>query len=836
MAIVTPADDLRQLSALLDEALDLPEEDRIAWLDSRNGIAEPLRARLRELLSHRAGSDDFTLPTLSRYGEADIAKLVGTTNACPPADAPMANQTIGPYRLIREIGRGGMGSVWLAERSDGALKRQVALKLPHIALAENQLVDRFARERDILAGLVHPHIARLYDAGITEDGRPYLAMEYVAGQALGDYCQSHDLDLAARLVIFRQVLRAIQYAHSQLVVHRDLKPGNILVTDEGDVRLLDFGIAKLLHSDATLATELTELGGPLTLQYAAPEQILGQRIGAGADIYSLGMLLYELLAGALPFRLRRVTRGAIEEAILSSQPALPSQAGRGRVAWAKRLAGDLDTILLKALKKDPAERYLTASALADDIDRYLNGEPVLARPDTVWYRAGKFVSRYRWGVAAVTTIIIALAAGLGAALWQAGVAEENAEKAQKEARTAQAVKEFMRGVFYANSAQQPDPAKARETTARELLDLGAARIDAALAEAPEAKQEMLMIFTELYSQLGLSAKSLEFAQQRVRLLRELKGASVEDRVYALLLVAITLRNQSIDDPEQRTILDEALALVGVEGDTAPALRGVVLTVAANYFADHEFARSLDLAHQAFRLGRDVGDFASISINAARADLLVGDYGRARTEAGEGIAASLAYNLAQESGQGTYMQLPVLYECLGLAEAALGEIAAAKDHFQQAVRQGRKTFGDNDPEVVRIEGRLAQFLVHQGQRAEGEALLALAASKLARPSPGGARLAFEALQAVGEAQADAGQLQPALGHLAKALAMRSPDLDASPTVAALLRAQARALFGVGRKAEAESVLNRAIAMREKAGVRAADVLGEEAGLRVRLPVR
>jgi serine/threonine-protein kinase len=834
---MTPADELRQLSSLLDEALDLPEEDRMAWLGSRRELADPLRARLRELLSCHADADDFTLPPLSRYSEADIAKLVGSGDAGAPAPTLLPDQTLGPYRLIRELGRGGMGSVWLAERSDGALKRQVALKLPHIAFCQDQLIDRFARERDILAGLVHPHIARLYDAGITQDGWPYLAMEYVPGQTLGDYCQRQNLDLSARLRLFRQVLRAIQYAHSQLIVHRDLKPGNILVTDEGYVRLLDFGIAKLLHDDATQAAELTELGGrALTLQYAAPEQILGQPIGPGADIYSLGVLLYELLAGAAPYRLKRATRGAMEEAILSAQPVPPSQAGRSQVAWAKRLAGDLDAILLKALKKDPAERYLTASAFTEDIDRHLNGEPVLAQPDSVWYRAGKFVSRYRWGVAAVTAIIIALAVGLGAALWQAGVAKANAEEAQKEAKTAQAVKEFMRGVFYANSAQQPDPGKARETTARELLDLGAARIDAALADAPEAKQEMLMIFTELYSQLGLSAKSLEFAQRRVRLLRELKDASVEDRVYALLLVAITLRNQSIDDPEQRTLLDEALTIVGGGGDTAPALRGVVMTVAANYLGDHDFARALDLSHQAFRLGRDVGDFASISINAARADLLVGDFARARSEAEEGIAASLAYNLSQESGQGTYMQLPVLYECLGLAEAALSEIAPAKEHFRQALREGRKTFGESDPEVVRIEGQLARFLLKQGQRAEGETLLAHAASKLARPSPGGARLAFEALQAVGEAQADAGQLRPALDHLTRALAMRSPDLDASPTVAALLRAQARALFGLGRYAEAESVLNRAITMRQRAGVNAADALREEAGLRVRLPGR
>jgi len=830
---------LPYISALLDELLDEPEEQRLAWLAARTDLSEALQEQLRDVLA-RDAAGELTLPPPPRYDEAALDELGADDDDSNPL---VTDQTVGPYRLIRQLGRGGMGVVWLAERADGAFTRQVALKLPHSSLDRRQLADRFARERDILASLAHPHIARLYDAGITDDGRPWLAMEYVEGQALGEYCRQRNIDLPGRLRLFLQVLRAIQYAHTELVIHRDLKPGNILVTADGYVRLLDFGIAKLLDDERRAAgTQLTQLGDrPLTLHYAAPEQVLDHPLGVGADLYSLGVIGYELLAEHSPYQPDRDTAGALEEAVLHGEPRLASRAAAGNVPWARQLRGDLDTIFAKALKKAPADRYPSANAFAEDIERYLAGEPVLAQPDSAWYRTSKFVRRYRWGVAAVTGIVLALSIGLGVALWQARVARVQMDIAmrqeaiaRKEAQVANSVKDFIRGIFVANSSQRADPSKAREATARELLDIGAQKIDSALADAPEAHEEMLITFAELYSQLGLPARSLEFTRRRIKLLQGMKNVNVEDRVYSQLTHALMLRSVSIDNPEQRQAFEEADAMAKTAIDQ-PALRSVVLSVASEYFADYDFPRALADAHQALALGRGSDEFAAISITAAKADLGAGDFARAKSEAEAGIAEGIAYNERAGEGDGSFMQLPVLYECLAQAEEALGDMAAAEAHLRQAMQGISKVFGESDREVLTIQARLALFLLSHGQAAEGKALLAQTTKLLAKPSTGSSRHAFSALAVTGAAMAEAGRFREALATLTKALAMRAPTIDASPFIAEVLRVQSRALIGLGRRSEAAQVLARAVAMREKAGVKAPNILRDEAMLRARVPM-
>ena len=316
-----------------------------------------------------------------------------------------------------------MGAVWLAERADGHLKRPVALKLPRLAWGAG-LTERLARERDILATLAHPHIARLYDAGIDQQGRPYLAMEYVEGKLIDVYCRERQLPLRERLALLLQVCDAVAHAHARLVVHRDLKPANILVTAEGQVRLLDFGIAKLMEGDRAEETALTQLSGrALTLDYASPEQIRGEPLGTASDVYSLAVVGYELLAGARPYRLKRGSAAELEEAIASADPPRASDAAAG-LALKRSLRGDLDAILSKALKKDSAERYPTVATLADDLQRHLHGEAVLARPDSRGYRARRFVARHRVGVGAVVGVVAALGVGLVTALWQARQARE----------------------------------------------------------------------------------------------------------------------------------------------------------------------------------------------------------------------------------------------------------------------------------------------------------------------------------------------------------------------------------------------------------------------------
>ncbi len=427
------AAEFSRLSALWDESIEMVPAERDAWLGVLDSSEPRVAALLRDMFATQ--SEDFGRRFL------ETRDLVANhVAALVEADPGLIGRQFGPYRVLALLGHGGMGSVWLAERADGLFTRQVALKLIHTALKSRVTSERFAREREILASLNHPNIARLLDAGFSEDGQSYLALDYVAGTPLTTYCDERRLSVHERLELFRQVLSAVQYAHAHLVIHRDLKPANILVTEEGQVQLLDFGIAKLLSEGETKETELTQLGGrALTPDYAAPEQIAGAPITTAADVYALGVMLYELLTGERPYKLKRDSRGALEEAILEVDPAAPSRAAfteaaaAARATTAKKLSsilrGDLDTIAIKALKKSPAERYATANAFAEDIERYLRGDVVLAQPDSVAYRALKFARRHWVGIAAVGGLLLTLAGGLVATSYEARIAAKQRDAA-----------------------------------------------------------------------------------------------------------------------------------------------------------------------------------------------------------------------------------------------------------------------------------------------------------------------------------------------------------------------------------------------------------------------
>jgi serine/threonine protein kinase/TolB-like protein len=428
------AADLIRMSRLLDEALPLDAAGRQAWLDALAAQHRDLAPALRNALLTGSGEirQQESLAAILGVGPGIAAR-----NA-EESDSLDAGKIVGPYRLIRELGRGGMGSVWLGKRTDGTLKRQVALKLPHSNLARSQLAERFARERDILATLVHAHIARLYDAGVTAEGQPYLALEYVEGEAITTWCDARKLGIAERLTLFQQVLAAVQYAHRQNVIHRDLKPPNILVTTDGEVRLLDFGIAKLMTDGEAHETALTEVGGrALSPQYASPEQVQGKALGAGSDVYSLGVVLHELLTGSLPYQMTRGSRAALEEAILSVEPTKPSASDINPTTAAARnatpkeilttLKGSLDSILHKALKKNPNERYDSAKALADDIERYLKGQEVGAKPEAMSSKATKLIRQNRTAVGAVAVVAVMMLVGIMS--WQSKQ-QANSESAQ----------------------------------------------------------------------------------------------------------------------------------------------------------------------------------------------------------------------------------------------------------------------------------------------------------------------------------------------------------------------------------------------------------------------
>jgi WD40 repeat protein/serine/threonine protein kinase len=417
----TPAQYAR-ISQLLDDALGLVPEAREGWLADLETRDRDAAQEIRELL--KPGED--RIERILTGADEVIASL-------PEADWSLVGRHFGPYRVCSLLGHGGMGSVWLAERVDGLLERRVALKLVHPALIGLGFAERLVRERAILASLDHPNVARLFDAGLSEDSQPYLALEYVPGTSFVTYCDQHRLSVPERLELFRQALNAVQYAHAHLVIHRDLKPSNILVTEQGRVCLLDFGIAKLLTEGVAKETELTQLGGrPLSPRYAAPEQITGAPITIAADIYALGVMLHELLTAEGPYRLTRPSRGALEEAILAAEIVPPSRvavsaaAAEARAATPQSLSrllrGDLDTIVAKALGKSPTERYATADALEEDIVHWLRSEPVRARRQSLAYRAAKFARRHWLGVAVAAAFLLAIAAGLAATTYEARVA------------------------------------------------------------------------------------------------------------------------------------------------------------------------------------------------------------------------------------------------------------------------------------------------------------------------------------------------------------------------------------------------------------------------------
>jgi serine/threonine-protein kinase len=440
----------QRIAPYLDQALDLPADERERWLSDLTAGHPDIADSVRKLLQEHGELQQrgfLAAPVLSPVRQALLRQTAGT------------GERVGAYRLIREIGRGGMSSVWLAQRCDGQLQRDVALKLPFQGPRQAEFVERFKRERDILATLTHPNIARLYDAGATATGQPYLVMEHVDGKSLTAYCDDARLSIRERLRLFLQVLAAVEFAHSQLVLHRDLKPSNILVTPQARVVLLDFGIAKLLSpDDASTADPITQFHeGPLTPDYASPEQLGAQPVGTASDIYSLGVVLHELLVGRRAFGIGRISRRQLEEAILTRDPQRPSQLEATEAVAAVRrttprrlaqtLRGDLDTIVLKALKRAPVERYLSVGAFAQDIADYLASMPVSARPDSGWYRSRRFIARHKVQVTAAVAAVLALGVGFGAAVWQWQRAEKHRATAVEMLANSEATLDFMRAVL-----------------------------------------------------------------------------------------------------------------------------------------------------------------------------------------------------------------------------------------------------------------------------------------------------------------------------------------------------------------------------------------------------
>jgi len=442
MSTLSP-DQWQALSPYLDQALALTDDARAAWLSSLREQDPALAAQLGALLDeHRV---------LAQEGFLENRRWA------LPNSTGLAGQALGPYTLISQIGHGGMGSVWLARRSDGRFERKAAVKFVNIALAGRVTEERFKREGSILGRLTHPHIAELLDAGISSDGQPYLILEYVDGPTIDQYCDQHKLDLEARVRLFLDVLSAVAHAHANLIVHRDIKPSNVLVTTGGEVKLLDFGIAKLLEGEGQTgaATLLTHEGGSaLTPEYAAPEQLTGQPVTTATDVYALGVLLYVLLSGRHPAGSGLHSPAELVKAVLDLEPPRVSEAttadnskliaerrGATPDKLRRELRGDLDTIVGKALKKSPQERYASVTEFANDLQRYLKHEPISARPDTLAYRTAKFVRRNRTVVVLTATAIVLVIGSLSSGLYVANRQRKIAE--QRFAQVRQLANKFI---------------------------------------------------------------------------------------------------------------------------------------------------------------------------------------------------------------------------------------------------------------------------------------------------------------------------------------------------------------------------------------------------------
>jgi eukaryotic-like serine/threonine-protein kinase len=540
-----------EISPYLDHALSLSEPERVLWLkDFRLQHAE-LADLVEQLLDeHRALSQE-------RFLEDQPPK--------PSDEEAFIGEAVGPYKLISRIGEGGMGSVWLAERADGRFERQVAIKFLRFAVASQAVDERFQREGRILGQLRHPHIAELLDAGLTAKREPYLVLEYIKGAQIDAYCDERKLGMEKRIELFLDVLDAVAHAHASLVVHRDIKPSNVLVSGEGEVKLLDFGIAKLLADDTNpaVATMLTlEGGAAMTPLFAAPEQITGGPITTATDVYGLGALLFLLLTGQHPAGPGPHSPADLVKSITEIDTPFASQAVALRKDSAsagsrsttpeklnRDLKGDVDTILAKALKKKPAERYASVAAFRDDLRRYLQHEPITALPDAVSYRMRKYVRRHRVGVS-VSTAFVLLLAGFSV------IQSIELRRIIRERDRADAITQFITNMF---KMSDPSQARGNSITVREVLDKGSAEIGRGFTNDAETQAGLMNVLGNVYFDLGLYARAETLFSQSLDIRRRVLGPAHPDTLVSMSSLGRTLSSEG-RIPEAGRLLRDTLAM------------------------------------------------------------------------------------------------------------------------------------------------------------------------------------------------------------------------------------------------------------------------------------
>ena len=706
-----------------------------------------------------------------------------------------AGSLIGAYRIVGEIGRGGMAVVYKAERADGELQRAVALKVLKLGLDTEDMVRRFEQERQILADLDHPHIARLFDAGRTRDGRPFFVMELVEGRPIDRYCDAHRLTVEQRLELVCVAAQAVDYAHRHLVVHRDLKPSNILVNDAGEVKLLDFGIAKLL--DARAAGTAPELPAQtvrlMTPEYASPEQIRGERVSTASDVYQLGLLLYALLCGRGPYPPAQRTLAELERVICEQPPLRLSEAvlhadgsragaaapgadaiGEARGASTgrlrRRLRGDLETIALKALSKEPGRRYGSADRFAQDLRRHLRGLPVSARADTWFYHARKFVRRHAIGTGAA---VVGLGLLAGMALFHTTRIQDERDRARAEAAKALQISQFLTDLF---RGADPRVARGTELTARELLDRGAEQVERKLTGQPDVQADLLRVLARTYRELGTYEAADRLLSHALELRRGDVAAAPAQWV-GLLIEFGKLRGMQGRFKDARALFEEAVGVpVGTSAaalsESAESLRALGDLLMGQF---GEYANAKPMLDRALAIEESVSGESSEAV--AR---ILHSLGAFHFEVGDLVQAEQAYariyRIYQHEFGPKHPLAGTALISLAFVRLEQGELDGLEAMYRQGLEILEHAYGPEHAVVATALNNLATLLIRLGRNDEAIALLqrSLAIrSKASGPQHPGTAYPLAGL---GDAHLASGRLSEARDYYARSVAVRGSQPD------------------------------------------------------------
>jgi serine/threonine protein kinase/tetratricopeptide (TPR) repeat protein len=718
---------------LFEAALQVPDDQRGAYVDGNAADAD-LATLVRGMLA--ADEVERSEPGLAGLVSQAVEEVTGSRS-------PLVER-LGPYRIVSMLGEGGMGAVYLAERDDDEFLQRVAIKVVR-GLLDPERVRQFRNERQILAWLEHPNIARLLDGGTTDDGLPYLVMEHVDGEPIDRHADRRRLTVAERLQLFLVVCDAVSHAHRSLIVHRDIKPTNIMVTAAGVPKLLDFGIARLALEGAAAERSITRAPGRmLTPDYACPEVVRGDHVTTAADVYALGVLLYELLTGRRPLRFSTMSSVEIERVVCHVDPPRASVAAAAEsdppgVSAAVRAAnrqstterlqaelrGDLDAVLATAMAKDPARRYASVDAFAGDVRHFLAGRPITARPPTWTYTARRFVARHRWPVAASAAFVVAMsAAAIGLWIQAARLAEER-DLTARERDTAQQVVGFLTGLF---EVSDPDTAAGATVSARELLDRGAERIDAELSGQPVVQARLLGTIGGVYGSLGVYDRSATLLERSLELRRTTLGAEHADTAASMQAVAEAYRELARLD-EAETLHREALAIKRRVGDTPSSIAASLNDLGLTLSERGRFADAEPLLREAIDIWRRLDPEGSPELavglnNLAQTLRQQGRFDDAATALDEAIAIR-----RRRFGNDHPLLAHVLGQ-LGQVRNAQGDLAGAEPLLREALSIRRKAYGDDHPDTATAFNNLASLLHDAGDltRAEPYYRLALASTE------------------------------------------------------------------------------------------------------------